>query len=227
MSTQGLEIYPSPFVRLRLSIALSEIIILFLGNILSHIMNIFIYGVPGSGKTTIANKLAKSLNMEIFEADAVRGISQKVKNIKDHPYNFLPTTEAYKALGKRTSENVIKGVVNVRLVMKKIVNKKLSNYKNGVIFESAILDPNDLINKGLFILITIPSENQHKNQFLVHRTKEAFTNGQFENARIIQDYYINEAKNLKIKIFENSDNIENLTNEIQKYIINQKDISQK
>ena len=178
-------------------------------------MNIFIYGVPGSGKTTLAKLLSESLNQDYFEADLIRNIIQKGKTIKKEPFYFLPTTESYKALGERTQENVISGMLNVRIALQDSVDKKIFSYKQDIIFESSFLDPKSLKNKGLVILLTIPSDIHHRKQFLVHRPKESLTNGQFENARIIQEFFISEAKKLGIIILENSGDIDGLVKRLK------------
>lgn len=183
-------------------------------------MNIFIYGVPGSGKTTLAKLLGESLDQDYFEADLIRNIIQKGKTIEKEPFYFLPTTESYKALGERTQENVISGMLNVRVALKDSVDKKIFSYKQDVIFESSFLDPKSLKSKGLVILLTIPSDINHKKQFLVHRTEKSFTNGQYENARMIQNYFISEAKKLGIIILENSGDIDNLIKRAKKILKN-------
>jgi len=165
--------------------------------------NIILYGVPGSGKTSLARALSESLKLPHLEADEVRRIGKQGKSPTANPFFFLPTTEAYQAFGARTSENVIQGLLEVRNAYKDLVIKEIDTYKEGCIAEAAFLDPVSLKNKGLVILITVPDEKKHRQQFLEHRTEDAFTNGQFENARLIQDSLIKEAKELNISTIEN------------------------
>lgn len=176
--------------------------------------HIIIYGVPGSGKTTLANLLSKATGLPLIEADKIRNIAKKDKSPDTDPYYFLPTTEAYKAIGKRTSANVIKGLTEVRKALGKFVNKEISLYQDGYIVEGAFLNPQTLKDKGVRLLLTIPSEPQHRNQFLVHRTKESFENGQFENARLIQNFFIAEAKKANILILENTGDLNKLIKQI-------------
>lgn len=178
-------------------------------------MLIFIYGVPGSGKTTLGNLLSKELKLPFCETDTIKALAQKGKPIKTNPYYFLHTTEAYKALGKRTPKNIIQGMLNVRKAFENLIIKKILLFKNGGVIEGAIFDPKNFINKGQVFLITIPSELKHRKQFLVHRTKESFANGQFENARIIQEYLIEEAKKLDIPILKNCKDMNSLIQQIK------------
>jgi len=166
-------------------------------------MNIILYGVPGSGKTSLARALSESLKLPHLEVDEVRKIGKQGKSPTTNPFFFLPTTEAYQAFGARTSENVIQGLLEVRKAYKDLVVQEINARKEGCIAEAAFLDPFSLKNNGLVILITVPDEEKHRQQFLEHRTKDAFTNGQFENARLIQDFLIKEANELNISTIEN------------------------
>lgn len=73
-----------------------------------------IYGVPGSDKTTLAARLAKKFNIPHLETDIFRAIAQKDKVLQKAPFHFLASTEAYQAIGKRTKENIIAGLLNFR-----------------------------------------------------------------------------------------------------------------
>ncbi|MDE2019462.1 MAG: AAA family ATPase [Patescibacteria group bacterium] len=74
---------------------------------------IIIYGVQGSGKTTLATRLAKKFGVPHLEADAFRLIAQKGRVLPKSPFHFLATTEAYQTIGKRTKQNIITGLFNV------------------------------------------------------------------------------------------------------------------
>lgn len=182
-------------------------------------MNVVIYGVPGSGKTTLARLLSPSLNLPFFEADEVRAIAQKGKTPENNPYYFLPTTEAYKAIGSRTKKNVINGMLNVRSALSKFIEQKISSYRNGVVVEAAFLDPKSLSSSGVVLLLVTPSESLHRSHFLVHRTSESFENGQFENARLIQDFLISEAKVLNVPILENVGDANDLMTQAKKHVV--------
>jgi 2-phosphoglycerate kinase len=180
---------------------------------------IFIFGVPGSGKSTLGELLSKKLRVPFLEVDDIKAIAQQGETIKSNPYYFLHTTEAYKALGARTPENVIQGLLNVRKAFEYLVQKEVLMLKNSGVVEGAFLDPNKLKDNGIVILLTIPSSTKHKKQFLVHRTKESLINGQFENARLFQEYLISEAKKLNLPILVNNGDMNTLVGKAMSHIL--------
>lgn len=159
-------------------------------------MRIFIYGVPGAGKTYYSKVLGKKLNILVFEAD-------KLKN-KVFPFQNLGTCLAYKRFGELTPENARKGLFLVRDALRDAVEKEIPN-KSELIVEGAFLDPHSLIKFGKLMLIITPDEKKHKSQFLKHREKVLdLQENEFKAARMIQEYLIIEAKRLGTKIIENS-----------------------
>lgn len=168
---------------------------------------IVIYGAPGSGKTRLARRLAKKYGIPHIEADALRKIAQRGKTPVRSPFLFLPTTEAYQAIGKRTKENVITGLLNVRNALHPTIAKQLEKYRRGFVLEAAFLDPKKLMKKGDHILLVAPPLREHRKQFFVHRKNDAFHRAQFRNARVIQQYLISEARELGIPITRNGNRI--------------------
>lgn len=152
-------------------------------------MKIFIYGVPGSGKTYYSKQLSKKLNIPIIEAD---------KKIKKK----YGTCQAFKKFGPLNITNAIKGLLAVRDETREWVRKLIT--ESDFILEGAFLDPNDLNNFDKLILLVTTDEKQHKKQFLTHREKLLdFSGEEFKSARIIQDYLITEAKKLGVEIVVN------------------------
>ena len=103
----------------------------------------------------------------------------------------------------------------MRKAFEDLIFEKILLFKNGGVIEGAIFDPKKFINIGQIFLLTIPSDRKHRKQFLVHRTKESFMNGQFENARIIQEYLITEAKKFGIPILKNCSDMKSLIQQIK------------
>lgn len=159
-------------------------------------MRIFIYGVPGAGKTYYSKVLGKKLNLPVFEAD----------KLKRRVFSFqnLNTCLAYKKFGASTLKNVIKGLLLVRNTYRNVVEKEISKSSN-FIMEGAFLDPNSLTEFGKPILLVTSDENKHQSQFQRHREKLLdFHKNEFRAARMIQKYLISEAKRLGIEIIENA-----------------------
>jgi 2-phosphoglycerate kinase len=168
--------------------------------------NIIIYGVPGSGKTTLATRLAKKFGVPHLEADAFRSIAQKGKVLPKSPFHFLATTEAYQAIGKRTKDNIIAGLLNVRKALHPTIAKQLKKYRKGFVLEAAFLDPKRLLKTGQLLLVAPPLKD-HRRQFFVHRKNDAFHRIQFKNARVIQQFLIAEAKRFGVPITRNGNRI--------------------
>lgn len=158
-------------------------------------MRIFIYGVPGAGKTYYSKVLGNKLNLPVFEADKIKKSFSKFETLK--------TCLAYKKFGALTLENVIKGLLLVRDTYRTVVEKEILKGSD-FIMEGAFLDPNFLIEFGKPILLVTSDENKHLSQFLKHREKLLdFHKNEFRAARMIQNYLISEAEKLGIEIIEN------------------------
>ncbi|OGN13076.1 MAG: hypothetical protein A3J47_01125 [Candidatus Yanofskybacteria bacterium RIFCSPHIGHO2_02_FULL_43_22] len=165
---------------------------------------VFIYGVPGSGKTYLSQKIAHELNLPLFEADTLRGELKKLTTKEESPFLFLGTSQAFSQFGELNTENVIKGLKAVRDALSGGVEKEIQN-RDEVVVEGAFLDPNLLKNRGRLILIITSKEEQHKDQFFKHRENNEPNMEQFKAARIIQVFLINEAADLNVEIMENKE----------------------
>ncbi len=163
-------------------------------------MRIFIYGVPGVGKTHYAKILGKELSLTVREADKVKIIARKNKPKKDYPFLYLGTCLAYRQFGELNKENAIKGLLAVRQALSEAVEAEIKEHDNAII-EGAFLDPRLVTKFGRTILLTAKDEQKHRQQFLHHREKLFdFNSDEFHSARIIQEYLIEEARQLKIEV---------------------------
>lgn len=186
-----------------------------------HPKNIILYGVPGLGKTSLAWALSEAFSLPHFEVDEIRKIGKQGKSLEADPFFFLPTTEAYQAVGERIPENVVKGLLGVRAAYRDLISQGIDAHKEGCVAEAAFIDPSLLQDKGYVMLIVVPSEEKHRSQFLEHRTADAFVNGQFENARIIQDFLVKEARQLNVPIIENNGSMDELVEKATE-VVNEK-----
>ncbi|MBI5421269.1 MAG: AAA family ATPase [Parcubacteria group bacterium] len=178
--------------------------------------NIILYGVPGSGKTSLGQALSEELKLFYIEADEIRKIGKQNRSLETDPFFFLPTTEAYQAIGECTGENIIKGLFGVRGAYRDLVHREVISHEEPCIIEAAFLDPIFLKNEGLEILVVVSSEEKHRQQFFTHRTEDALTERQFKNARIIQDFLIREAGQVDTTILENDGDIKSLVEKLKK-----------
>ncbi len=171
---------------------------------------IFIYGVPGSGKTYISKKLSKILNLPVIEGDKIKSLARKGKPKDKFPFLYLGTSQAFGEFGKLSEETAIKGLLAVRETLKEFVKTEVDKqHGKGFILEAAFLDPNLLKNSGEAVLITVPDKARHKRQFLSHREKVFdFSGSEFKAARIVQEYLVPEAKGLNIPILVNDDRLD-------------------
>ncbi len=170
---------------------------------------ILIYGAPGAGKTTASNLLHERSGIELYEGDYLREVAlPKETTEADNPFIFVGTKQAWRHFGELNRENVIKGLLAVRSSMRPYVDRELAKYAN-VIFEAAFLDPAGYSSNDLFLVVTA-DKSKHRSQFFDQRQEMAETLEEFTAARMIQDYLLDEAKRLDIKVIENAGDLDGL-----------------
>lgn len=163
---------------------------------------IFLYGVPGSGKTHISRNMAAELHLPLFEADALKDELRKSTTKEKSPFLFLGTCQAYRQFGELNAEHAIKGLAAVRQALAGRVDEEIQKHDE-MIMEGAFLDPKLVQKYGRIILVITPDEQHHRKQFFEHRENTEANLQEFKAARIVQDFLINEAKDLQIGIVEN------------------------
>jgi 2-phosphoglycerate kinase len=164
---------------------------------------IFIYGVPGSGKTTFSLYLKDKMKYPLVEGDTLRVFAQKNKTKEEEPFAYMGVTGAFRKFGDLTEENVIKGLNAVRKNMVPLVQQEIEKHSNKLILECAFLDPEQIVGKGKIILLTKKDEEGHRKQFFANREENEKSLEHFRAARIIQCFLIEEAKNYPVEIIEN------------------------
>jgi 2-phosphoglycerate kinase len=165
---------------------------------------VFIYGVPGSGKTTFSLDLKEKMDYPLVEGDNLRALAQKNKTREEDPFAYMGTTGAFRKFGDLTEENVIKGLKAVRNNMVSYIQEEIEKYPNELILECAFLDPEQVKNLGKIILLTKKDEESHRKQFFTHREENEKSLEHFKAARIIQNYLVEEAKKYNVEIMENN-----------------------
>src|SRR5689334_21066028 len=99
-------------------------------------MKIFIYGVPGVGKTYYAKALGKKLHLSVIKVDTLRKSAQKKTSKKESPFLYLGTCFAYQQFGDLNKANAVKGLLAVRHALAEAVETEIKENEN-VIVEGA------------------------------------------------------------------------------------------
>lgn len=154
--------------------------------------HILIYGVPDVGKTTITKCMHAKTGIYLIEGDFIR-----------IPY---PATKyAWRKFGSLTKENAIRGLLYVRDYMHKDVDKVLDKHKE-VILEAVFIDPVKYHNRAKMYLLVCTDEATHRKQFFKKRAETDESRENFLAIRMIQEFLLNEAKKLKVKVIQNDSN---------------------
>ena len=156
------------------------------------VKHIFIYGAPGAGKTTVSDALQDKTKIPIVHGDFIR--------------EFPGTKSAWRKYGSLTKKNVVSGLDYVREYMSADVSIIFSK-ADRTIFEAVFIDPDQYYDKTNVFLIVTLDEDEHREHFFepVYRKETDETKENFLAVRMIQDYLIEEAKSLNVKVIHNTD----------------------
>jgi 2-phosphoglycerate kinase len=165
----------------------------------------FIYGVPGVGKTTIASDFAERHNYLYLELDFLRQKAQELVLREQEPFIYEYSTEAWKKFGELNKENAVNGFLAVRQAFRKYITEELSLHGVGYVAEAVYIDPATVQDsESIVTLLVTNDEDQHYSHFFLHREHSEEENTQFRAARYIQEYLLEEATNLGVKVVENN-----------------------
>jgi 2-phosphoglycerate kinase len=168
---------------------------------------VFLYGVPGAGKTYLGEKLKKRYNFDLVDADTIQERARNGKDKQKEPFLFHDITEAYKEFGDPTKENVIKGLKAVREVMHPYIIGHLQSQTIDMIVEGSFVTPSLCRAYGPLYLVINQNPKIYEMRFFEHREKTPEMLTAFQNARIMQNYLMEEAYGLSIQIITSDDNI--------------------
>lgn len=176
-----------------------------------YMSKIFIYGSPGSGKTVFSQRLEEKLHHQLIEADYLRKVAQKEKTQQEDPFVYVGTKDAWRSIGSLTKQNVLTGLFAVRKSMQPYVFKELTSHTDDLILEGSFLDPKEMKKYGKVFLLVSSIDEQYKTQYFTHRRLIEKQFEEFEAAKILREYFIEEAKKENVSIIENNGNLDELT----------------
>jgi len=169
---------------------------------------IFIYGPPGSGKTTIGRALSTTLGYRFVEADRVRDQSHVAQaNPRERPFLLHGTTEAWRMFGDLSHSNAVRGLIAVRDALAPYVAEEIEQQREPFVLEAAFLRPSDVQHIGPVLLVITEDERTHENHFFEHRERDQAALEAFRAARMLQDYLTQEAEQVGSVILSNAGNV--------------------
>lgn len=189
---------------------------------------IFICGAPGTGKTTLAIKLAERLGIDqVVSSDIVRAVLRSLSNESNDPLLFSVTHDSWKHFGGKNFENMWKGFIAhcnyLFPVFNSILDKSLSEGRS-IIFEGSHITPSFLKKVGVdntfSILLTVKDDSSLLERYALKNLPRTVSysgwKNNFDVIRYIESKILDE-KECFTKIIENK-NLGEALNEILEVI---------
>lgn len=156
-------------------------------------MIVFINGMPGSGKSTVALRLVSELGYEqVVQTDFLKNVYRYLGLSEEA---FIPSHQAWRLVGEKTSENAVKGFEQSVNVFEPWINGLVSlcnQCLQGVVVEGVHATPRvyeqvKTRKKGFFLNTTPDRREEWIKDKLDKRKKPS--NPQFKNHRALLEYF--------------------------------------
>ncbi|HEV7454078.1 MAG TPA: AAA family ATPase [Candidatus Saccharimonadales bacterium] len=164
---------------------------------------VFIFGAPGSGKTSTSRYLKLLLNYPLVEGDYIREcIARLTKTREQDAYLYMSTKETWRNFGPLNEENMRKGLEASRQSMKPFLDNEIAIHDGNLILEGCFLDP-EYSKLGPFFLVVTRDEVRHREQFFKHRPQDQNNEELFRASRVLQEVLMQTAQQYCMPIIAN------------------------
>jgi len=177
---------------------------------------IFLSGVPGTGKTTLAMKLAERLKIDqVVSTDTIRFVLRGVSDEKKNPILFSVSHDSWRYFGEKNAQNIWKGFcAHCELFFPVMIYMIKKSFEEGrsIIFEGVHITPDflkglDSIN-FLSFFISVSEDFVLRDRYLMKNASRTIPhNGWEKNFDVIRfiEHKILENKNCFDRVIENKD----------------------
>lgn len=182
---------------------------------------IFLSGVPGTGKTTLAMKLAERLKIDqVVSTDTIRFVLRSVSDESKNPILFGVSHDSWRYFGEKNAQNIWKGFSAhcefIFPVMVYMINKSFEEGRS-IIFEGVHITPAFLKGLDFFnifsFFISVSEDSVLRERYLMKNASRSIPhNGWEKNFDVIRfiEHKILEEKNCFDKVIENKDVLESI-----------------
>lgn len=169
-------------------------------------------GQPGTGKTSLAWEIARTLNIDqVIQTDMVKDF---LKVSEYDPISYCPSLEAWKFIGKKTPENIVKGfkmhIKNFENVFQELVEISMKR-RRVVIVEGVQVTPDVFrkinVSSKVYYYLYVDSEVEHLRRLKVKMKMKP--HGKwckcFDVISVIDDYLKEECRGYGLRLLNNRD----------------------